>query len=531
MKTPQEYVAGLYCRISSDDGFTDKESNSITTQKQILTRYCNEHGYRVGEIYADDGYTGTNFERPDFKRMLDDIYNGKINMVITKDLSRLGRNHILTGQYTEIIFARYGVRYIAIGDSVDTLYEDNDIAPFKNILNEMYARDISKKQKASAANRAKNGLFCGTCPPYGYIIDPDMKHHLIIDDKTSKVVLHIFDLALTGLGARAIATQLQREAVERPSVRLAELGYSCVKPAKDIYAWPAVTVQSILKDPVYVGTMVGHKRPSVSFQLKKRVKSSEDELVIVENTHEPIVDKEVFDKVQRMLEKRHMDKPLEQTGLLNCYLVCADCGKTLTRSTYKNGHPVEYYSCRIYRDKGKAFCSHHFIDAKAMKQILLDDIREKARLAAKDNGEMLEEICSKSAQNTAGERQKMAGQIAKYRTRLLEIDTVVGKMYEDKVLGKIPEHRFDLMNDKYTKEAEELQTEIDRLESELAMQNEKEVNLEMFKGVIKKYTEIAELTPEILADTLDKVVVHEREKVNGKWKQQLDIHYRFIGLI
>ena len=186
MKEQQEYRAGIYTRISADDGVTDRESNSITTQKQILTRYANEHGFRVVEYDADDGYSGTNFNRPEFKRMMGDIEMGKINLVLTKDLSRLGRNHILTGQYTDIIFPQYDVRYIAVGDGVDTLYDDNDIAPFKNVLNEMYARDISKKQRASMANRRASGLFTGNLPPYGYLIDPEKKHRFIVDETAAR---------------------------------------------------------------------------------------------------------------------------------------------------------------------------------------------------------------------------------------------------------------------------------------------------------------------------------------------------------
>ena len=531
MKTPQEYVAGLYCRISSDDGFTDKESNSITTQKQILARYCSDHGYRIGEYYCDDGYTGTNFDRPDFKRMLSDIEAGRINMVITKDLSRLGRNHILTGQYTDIIFARYGVRYIAISDDVDTFYGENDIAPFKNILNEMYARDISKKQKASASNRQKNGLFCGNTPPYGYLKDPEQLHHLIIDEKVAWVVRHMFDLALQGFGARAIATQLQREQIPRPCIRYSESGIPNVKPAKDIYAWPQPTVTKMLKDRVYTGAIVGNKRPTVSFQLKKRVRSKEEDLVIVEGMHEPIIDIDTFEKVQKILKTRHKDSPKEAGGLLNGYLKCSDCGKTMTRSTWKNHKPNEHYSCRTYRNYGKAFCTHHYIQAQVAEELILRDIREKARAALADDGEIFREMCQRSKGALNADREKLTKQIAQCRTRLIEIDTVVGKMYEDKILGKIPEHRFEMMTEKYDKESAELQAKIDEAEQALKAGTEQEVNTEIFRGIISKYVNISELTLEVLADTIEKIVVGEREKVDGTWRQRFDIYYRFVGLI
>lgn len=463
--------------------------------------------------------------------MISDIQAGKINMVITKDLSRLGRNHILTGQYTDIIFPSYNVRYIAISDGVDTYVGESDIAPFKNILNEMYARDISKKQKASATNRQKNGLFCGNTPPYGYLINPEKKHHLVIDEEAAVVVRHIFDLALTGLGARAIATQLQREKICRPSVRFAQLGIPNVKPAKDVYAWPQPTVQKMLKDRVYTGAVVGNKRPSISFQLKKRVRSAPEDLIITEGMHEPIIDKATFEKVQRLLQNRHVDAPLEKTGLLNGYLKCSGCGKTLTRSTWKNNKPNEFYSCRTYRNYGKAYCTHHYIQAEIAENAILRDIREKARIALNDKGQLFAEMCNRSNGAVGSERERLTKKIAQSRARLVEIDTVVGKMYEDKVLGKIPEHRFDLMTEKYNKEAAKLTDEIAEAESAIHLGTECEVGVAMFREIITKYADVTELTPEILADTIDKIIVGERERVNGKWQQSFDIYYRFVGLI
>ncbi len=531
MIAQQEYLAGIYTRISADDGVTDRESNSITTQKQILTRYAQEQGFRVVEYYSDDGYTGTNYNRPDFQRMMADIEMGKINMVLTKDLSRLGRNHILTGQYTDIIFPQYNVRYIAVGDGVDTLYDDNDIAPFKNILNEMYARDISRKQKASMANRRANGLFTGNAPPYGYKLDPDVKHHLLVDEPAAKVVRHIFDLALQGLGGRAIGTVLKEEKVLRPSYRYAELGYTCVKPVADKYIWPEQTIRKMLHDRTYTGAIVGNKRPTVSFQLKKRVKSAEEDLVIVEGMHEPIIDKETFETVQRIISVRHRDVNLIPKGILNGVLVCADCGKTLSRSSKKNGKDKEFYCCRTYRNNGREYCTHHFLSSEGAQDAIVRDIRAKAQLALKDDGKLLKELAAMAVDEIVGDRNTLQKTIAKHRARLMEIDTVVAAIYEDKALGKIPDHRFKMMTEKYDAEAEKIQSEIDEIEKHFNAIDEQDINSEMFIEIIRKYKDITKLTPQIISDLIEKIVVGERKKVDGKWEQQFDIYYRFIGLV
>ncbi len=531
MKKQQEYIAGIYTRISADDGVIDRESNSITTQKQILTRYAAEHGFKVAEYYADDGYTGTNFNRPDFQRMMSDIEMGKINLVLTKDLSRLGRNHILTGQYTDIIFPQYDVRFIAVNDGVDTLNDDNDIAPFKNVLNEMYARDISKKQKASMANRRANGLFTGSAPPFGYKFNPDKKHHLVIDEPAAKVVRKIFDLALQGLGGRAIGTILQDEKTPRPSERYAELGIKCVKPTSKPYYWPEQTIRKMLHDQTYTGAIVGNKRPTVSFQLKKRVKSDPADLVIVEDMHEAIIDKETFETVQRIIAKRGRDMPRTPKSVISGVLKCADCGKTLTRSTWKNNKATDYYSCRTYRNEGKSACTHHFIRTEDAIKTILTDIREKAKMALKDDGKLLRELSSMAMDEKDTDRKMLMKTVAKHKSRLTEIDTVVASLYEDKALGKIPERRFEMMTERYNIEANRLQNEIDDIESYFKNVTEQEVSTEMFITVIKQYRNIKELTPQILSDCIEKVVVGERQLVNGEWQQQFDIYYRFVGLI
>ena len=505
MKEQQEYRAGIYTRISADDGVTDRESNSITTQKQILTRYANEHGFRVVEYYADDGYSGTNFNRPEFKRMMGDIEMGKINLVLTKDLSRLGRNHILTGQYTDIIFPQYDVRYIAVG--------------------------ANGFPGGTIANRRANGLFTGNLPPYGYLIDPEKKHRFIVDETAAKVVRHIFDLALQGYGGRAIGTMLQHEKVLRPSYHYAEVGLKCGTLPAEKYIWHEQTIRKMLHDPTYTGAMVGNKRPTVSFQLKKRVKSSPDELVIIEDMHEPIISKEDFETVQRMLEKRHKEVDLVPKGVLNGVLKCAECGKTMSRNSKKNGKDREFYCCRTYRDHGKAYCTHHFLSSIDAQKMVLASIREKARLALKNDGKLLQELCTMAVDELTSDRKTLMKQVENAKARLAEIDIIIANIYEDKALGRIPEHRYLAMTEKYDAEFKKLQSEIEEIENHFSAVDKQQINTEMFIEIIRNYRDIRKLTPQIVSDLIDKIVVGERQNIDGVWVQQFDIYYRFVGLI
>lgn len=463
--------------------------------------------------------------------MMGDIEMGKINLVLTKDLSRLGRNHILTGQYTDIIFPQYDVRYIAVGDGVDTLYDDNDIAPFKNVLNEMYARDISKKQRASMANRRANGLFTGNLPPYGYLIDPEKKHRFIVDETAAKVVRHIFDLALQGYGGRAIGTMLQHEKVLRPSYHYAEIGLKCGTLPAEKYIWHEQTIRKMLHDPTYTGAMVGNKRPTVSFQLKKRVKSSPDELVIIEDMHEPIISKEDFETVQRMLERRHKEVDLVPKGVLNGVLKCAECGKTMSRNSKKNGKDREFYCCRTYRNHGRSYCTHHFLPSIDAQKMVLASIREKARLALKDDGKLLQELCTMAVDELISDRKTLMKQVEKAKARLAEIDIIISNIYEDKALGRIPEHRYLAMTEKYDAEFKKLQSEIEEIENHFSAVDKQQINTEMFIEIIRNYRDIRKLTPQIVSDLIDKIVVGERQNIDGVWVQQFDIYYRFVGLI
>ena len=368
MKQPYNttiYNTALYLRLSRDDELQG-ESGSIQTQRMMLRQYAAEHGLTVVDEYIDDGWSGTNFERPSFQRMIDDIEDGKINCVVTKDLSRLGRNYILTGQYTEIYFPSKGVRYIAINDNVDTINGESELAPFLNILNEMHARQTSKKVKAAMRTRFANGAHYGAYAPLGYVKDPDKKGHLLIDPETRWIVEKIFDLAVHGRGAASITRILVEEKVPTPGWLNYErygtfANIYAGAPAEKAYAWTIAQVKSILKEETYIGHSVHNKQSNISFKNKKKVRKPQEEWYRVENTHEAIISEEVFQKVQELIASRRRKRRNGTTQIFAGLIKCADCGWSLAYGENKqNKNPYGYYHCSK-NGQGLRQCSMHYI--------------------------------------------------------------------------------------------------------------------------------------------------------------------------
>lgn len=354
MKTNKQYIAGLYCRLSKDDEQSG-ESVSIGTQRSILTDYCLQHGYTIYKVYTDDGYSGLNFNRPGFKELLEDVERGAVNMVITKDLSRLGRDYIMTGYYSEIFFQTKGVRYIALADDVDSLKGTNEIAPFKNILNEMYARDVSKKVKNAKRQRAKQGLFIGSQAPYGYMKDPNNKNQLIIDPEAAKVVSQIFSLALDGLGSVAIASELEKRKIPTPAVYKYQHGdqrfarYSSIQNG-DYYSWRSATISQILTNRVYTGELISLKTETENCKTKQRSVVPEDQRIVTPNAHDAIVTAEIFEQVQLVRSMHRCPTKAKRENLFRGKIFCACCGHPLTMSSK---HLVSGKT-DIY------FCMYHF---------------------------------------------------------------------------------------------------------------------------------------------------------------------------
>ncbi|HBT65105.1 MAG TPA: hypothetical protein DEB10_10650, partial [Ruminococcaceae bacterium] len=349
----QIYRAALYCRLSKDDDDRSGDSSSIKTQKSLLERFCLEHNYLIHDFYVDDGYSGLNFERPDFQRLLTDIDSGKVNMVITKDLSRLGRDYIQTGYYTEIYFAKKHIRYIAVNDAFDSNRDDNDFAPFRHILNDMYAKDLSRKVKSAKRQRALNGLYISSQAPFGYKPCPDNRNLLIVDEPAAEIIRRIFALSLAGESAKSIANTLTSESIVTPGVYKYQQGdtrfarYLTDGQKK----WCFETVQTILKDRVYIGDMVNHKAEVANYKTKQRVMLPEDERIVVENTHESIVSREDWQAVQRLVHARHRTPHHNFENLFRGLIFCSDCGSRLCMGTKTRGE--KYY--HHYR------CSTHYL--------------------------------------------------------------------------------------------------------------------------------------------------------------------------
>lgn len=543
MKQPTEknYTAALYLRLSKDDGVMDKDSASIDTQRDMLTRYCNENGIIIHDLYIDDGFTGLNTDRPGFKKMIEDVEAKKVNCVITKDQSRLGRNHLESDFYMEVYFPEHGIRYIALNDNVDTLNASSlDIAPFRNLLNDMYAQDISKKVKSALYSRQKQGKFIGNKAPYGYAKDPADKNHLIVDERYAPIVRRIYSLYLEGNGVHKIANILRSEKIPKPAAAAMEFidAYSAhVNTDEDVYGWREGAVDRILTNPVYAGHVQGQYRPKISAKSKKR-HSINSKSFIVENMHEPIIEPEKWELVQTIIKSHHHESGKD--GYDNIFaglLRCADCGKTLTKTTAHRRKPradvidMIGYQCNYYRLNGKSACTQHWLEARDLYNAVLADIQHRAKCAIEDDDKMISEIISKIDSNTFDDAKKAEKELRRAKSRIAELDKLFSSLYEDKVSGNISERNFKQLSAKYDTEQITLESRIAELENTVSNSKATAENVDTFVNLIKDFSLITELNSTILNTLIEKIVVHEAEVVDGEKVQKIEIYYKFVGRI
>ena len=491
------YLVGIYCRLSKDDG-TDNESASIATQKSILTDYVKKQGWHIAKTYVDDGYSGTNFQRPSFQNMIKDIESGLINCVITKDLSRLGRNYLDCGLYLEVFFPEHNVRYIAVNDGVDTLNKSAmDITPFRNILNEMYAADISVKIKSAYRARFQQGKFMGTTAPYGYIKDPADHNHLLIDDKVAHVVKEIFDLALKGNGVAKICRHLNKQHILRPAAYAAERGETGFERHFEgnedkRYIWSGNSVRSILRSPIYAGNLVGYKRIAANMKSKKRPSKLPEEWEVIPNTHEGIVTQEEFDIVQQLITSRRL--PQNKGGFVNIFagvIKCVDCGCALrAMNVHRRKRPeiidCVQYSCNNYARNGRSECSAHNIEARDLFNAVLADINCFADMAVNDEKAVraIEKRLTETDQSRAKALEKERKKLNK---RLAELDRLFSSLYEDKVMERITERNFEMMSGKYQKEQLEIEARLKEVTETLNESYEKSRGIRDFLALIRNY--------------------------------------------
>lgn len=527
-------ITALYCRLSQEDE-NKGDSDSIVNQKAILTKYAEENGFTNIQIFVDDGYSGVSFNRPDFQRLLELMEKGKVKTLITKDLSRLGRNYIEVGNYTEILFPRWNVRYIAINDNYDSLYsEGNELAPFKNLFNEWFARDTSKKIRAVVKAKAERGERVSTQIPYGYKKDPDIKGHLLIDEVTAPVVKMIFELCALGNGPRVIANILREKKILKPTVyRYRQSGsYGCITDTEDIYVWNDRTVAGILDNEVYLGHTVNCKTTVASYKDKRKIDRPESEWLRFENTHEAIIDQTTWELVRKVRSGKRRRNRFGDVSKYSGILYCADCGSKhyFVRGTTISTDNFCFVCSHYHKHMGEEKCTPHRIREKVLDEIILEEIRKATYYARAKTHEFVEFINKKSSSENKRELIAKTNELSRLERRNMELNALFKRLYEDNVLGKVTNEQFRMLSDGYNTEQRDIQEQIPKLQAEIQELKAAATNVDKFVDIAYKYTDLQELTPEVLRTFIAKVVIHERsDKWSKSAEQQIDIYFRYIG--
>jgi len=524
MKKQESYNVGIYCRLSQDDG-NGGASSSIQTQKDILSKYVHDNGWPVIDYYVDDGYSGTNFNRPDFQRMIEDIEAGKVDMVVVKDLSRLGRDYIQTGQYTDIYFPDRGVRFIALNDGVDSMNEDNDIAPFRNILNQMYAADISKKIRSAVRAKKAKGDFVGGFPPIGYQRDPSNINRLIVEEAGAAVVRRIFEMARADKGGKTICKALTADGIPTPLHHRRWLLHGTPpKPAR----WNENAVIGILRNRMYLGDMVQGAYDCARFRRVPPKRKPKEEWIITPGTHEPLVDRETWEFVQKRIDARHKPTKSNMIRLFSGFVKCEDCGRTLT---YANPRSGPYYSCSAYRQYGNTVCTSHYIRMDVLEQVVLDDIRKYSKLAKNEVAQLTQQLREQDGEKSTNQMKALASDLRKLIKRNAELDRILKRLYEDRVSGEVPDDMFRKFISEYKAEQSDVQMKINRTEQEIKATEANQKDTDSWIKLIQKHTRIKKLDRAVLGELVDKIVVSAAKEVDGQKVTDVTIHYRFVGAV
>jgi len=527
MDTKSNPIVALYCRLSKDDELNG-DSNSIVNQKKIVSQYAQDNGFRNTQFFVDDGWTGVNFQRPAFTEMMEGVKDGSIKTIIVKDHSRLGRNRLVVGALLEEEFAQYGTRYIAIAESIDTINGLDDMLPMRDLFNEWHVRETSKKVKAVFASKVQRGERLGGKNPYGYIM-ADKK--LIIDEETAPVVKKIYALCLAGKGPTQITNVLTAENILTPRA------YYYQKTGRYVNAqvinrptlWAEQTVAQILEDRTYLGhTIVGRTvKPSYKSKTIKRLPDEEHK--VSENTHGQIIDVETFELVQKVRENKR--RPAKVGGIepFSGLVYCADCGKPLQNHRAKSlTRAQENFVCGAYR-KRTTSCTAHYIRTVILEKIVLANIRDVSAYAREYEDEFVRRVMEQDMARTKKELTAKRKELDKSKRRISELDGLFKRLYEDNVGGRLSDERFEKLSGEYEVEQKQLTERTAILESDLVEQNEKAANVGKFLAIVRKYTDIQELTPTLLREFVDKIVVHEPDRSSGKREQKVEIHYNFVG--
>ena len=520
----QQKITILYCRLSNEDAL-DGESNSIANQRAILTRYAAERGFTNTRILVDDGYTGTNFNRPGVQEGLSLVEQGLVGVWIVKDMSRFGRDYLQVGRYTEIVFPSYDVRFIAVNDGVDSERGDNDFTPFRNLFNDFYAKDTSKKVRSVMKTRGTSGKHLGK-PPYGYQPDPQDKDHWILDEDAAPVVKRIFDLAIAGAGPSRIARILEADGVLTTKALYAQRRGKPM-PERPCH-WVEQSVVGILERMEYTGCVCNFKTYSKSYKLKKRIPNTSEDMFILPNTQEAIVPKEQWDRVQEL--RQHKRRPVkgERQGMFAGLAVCADCGSKLHFATCKNfDGKQDHYVCAKYKS-GRGTCSAHYIREDVLRDVVLERIRAVTEYIRADVEGFQEDwlMCRREEQEKSIREDKR--RLEKAKKRLADIDKLITRIYEDMVLGNLSQERYQKMLEGYEAEQAALNNEIIGLDDWVATREEMEDNVDQFLALLEKYVDIPELTPTIVNEFVKQIIVYAPDKSSGKRTQKVKIVFNFL---
>ena len=528
----RDVTAFLYERLSRDDNL-EGESYSIGNQKKLLTKVAKEKGYTNLVHFLDDGISGVTMDRPGFNDMMEQLAAGKAAAVFVKDLSRLGRNYIEVGRLTEEFFPEHDIRLVAVSDNIDTAEGENELAPIRNLFNEWYARDISKKRRISNKIKGNAGEPMGP-PPYGYKKDPDDPKRWIVDEEAAQVVRRVFRMTLDGYGTEQIATIFSEEKILTPIAYWREKGVN--RPGKSKlrgpYMWNSSTITHILSLQEYCGDILNFKTYSKSYTNKKRLANDRENWVIFQDVHEPIIERAVFEQVQQKRGKIRKRRTHEgERNMFSGLLVCADCGHNL-HFHFNQGNPdIKYFNCSNYKGNRGTCTSTHYVRVDFLEQVVLGEIRRLTKFASQFEDEFVKAVIGHSQQAEATDRKLKEKELKALQARDEELDGLFERIYEDNVSGKLSDDRFARMSRRYEEEQKELAEKIKALRAEIDKQNSQSMTTDMFISLVRKYTRARKLTPRMLNELIEKIEVFNAEKVDGVWEQRLRIHYNCVGAI
>ena len=529
-KKSRDVTAFLYERLSRDDNM-DGESYSIGNQKKLLIKVAKEKGYTNLVHFFDDGISGVTMDRPGFADMIQQLEQGKAAAVFVKDLSRLGRNYIEVGRLTEEFFPNHDIRLVAVSDNIDTDEGENELAPIRNLFNEWYARDISKKRRISNKIKGNAGEPMGQ-PPYGYIKDPENPKRWIVDEEAAQVVRRIYRMTLEGVGTEQIAAKLEEDGVLTPRAYWHSKGINRPGKVKDLPPthWNSSSVIKMLSVQEYCGDILNFKTYSKSYKNKKRLENDRENWAIFKDVHEPIIERAVFEQVQQKRGKMRKRQAKDgERSMFSGLLVCADCGSNL-HFHFNQGNPeIKYFNCSNYKGNRGTCGSTHYVRVDFLEQVVLGEIRRLTKYAGLYEDDFLKEVIGHSRQAEETERRLKEKELKALLARDDELDGLFERIYEDNVSGKLSDDRFAKMSRRYEEEQKELSEKIKKLRSEIEKQSSRAASTDMFVSIVRKYTRARKLTPRMLNELVEKIEVYNAEKIDGEWVQRLRIHYNCVG--